>query len=936
MLILLLSALAFAHLDADNLTHVDLPFVGGQGSDASSLALVFGVTFTAYFGHLSVSNCARVVLARDPSGRTLVRGVVGAQLTAIALYVLFVVAVAGAVAPAVLSGEAGTALSPLADEAGAAVLLLGGMLVVLGMGMASIHSALALFYLVRERLPSRAPVTLVLPRRGARIVLESRRRRDRTSVALTYLGATRGAAAVPPRGRARRADAARRGDGAEHRRLGAGRRRAAGAAHPGHDRSRGAPRARDLDAAALRGRVRQRRREPVRDPRAARPRGRRAGLDHAPAGRERRRGRRADRARRGRRRGDARRLGARRPARGASRGGERRYVARAGRRRGGRLPAEMWEALGVAEPRRPPPSRRRPRAQAGARLPSASAAASWPGSARSSRSSSSPPRQATTGAVSLADVLSFLGVIIVALLAGVFPVLLLVGGAAARRARRVGLPAAGPALGARRGLRDRARRRRPARAGHLGRPAAARVRAARHRARAGDDRDMARDGAFAPRATVQLRHEVETDTGWLSLVVAGRPVHGRGRARVRRRRAGRARGGRRDPALLGAARRDLHAGLGRRRRARARRAEGLGASRQRRGGVRAAGGRARARSGRRVRRSSSSRTPRRRSASDRGADLVERGRQLAAQDLEATPVRRAERGEALRALRRPRPAAARRPRGRRRGCGAPGGGRRRRRAPRRPRPAPRRRRASSRGTRRAPRRRAARRRRSAPRARRGRSDRRRRTPGAGGCGASGAATAGHVRCGSQRRSRPARNGIVVGLAAKSSIPAARQRSGSPCMTLAVSAMIGIGSAPVSRSWARIASRELEAVHPRHVQVGQHERVVAAEEALEAVVAVDRGVGLEADRLQLRAQHRAVDGVVLDEQQEAALARGLLARRQRAARRRAGREAPPARSGSTSRGVAERAAAASASSSCPRPACCASSRRRPSAPPGACR
>ena len=76
-----------------------------------------------------------------------------------------------------LAGEEGTALSPLAEEAGTAVLLLGGILVVLGMGMASIHSSLALFYLVRERLPARAPLTLVLPRRGARVVLEARRRR---------------------------------------------------------------------------------------------------------------------------------------------------------------------------------------------------------------------------------------------------------------------------------------------------------------------------------------------------------------------------------------------------------------------------------------------------------------------------------------------------------------------------------------------------------------------------------------------------------------------------------------------------------------------------------------------------------------------------------------------------------------------------------------
>ncbi|MDX6683581.1 MAG: hypothetical protein QOG94_3620, partial [Solirubrobacteraceae bacterium] len=98
-LILAISAIAFAHADASNLAHVELPFSGGRGFDTSSLALVFGVTFTAYFGHLSVGNGARVVLARDPSGRTLVRGVAAAQLTAIVLYVVFVVAVAGAVAP---------------------------------------------------------------------------------------------------------------------------------------------------------------------------------------------------------------------------------------------------------------------------------------------------------------------------------------------------------------------------------------------------------------------------------------------------------------------------------------------------------------------------------------------------------------------------------------------------------------------------------------------------------------------------------------------------------------------------------------------------------------------------------------------------------------------------------------------------------------------
>ena len=131
------------------------------------------MTFTAYFGHLSVSNCARVVLARDPSGRTLVRGVVGAQLTAIALYVA-VRRRGGRRRRAGVAGRRGGHGAVAAGRRGrrGACSCSAASLVVLGMGMASIHSALALFYLVRERLPSRAPLTLVLPRRGARVVLE--------------------------------------------------------------------------------------------------------------------------------------------------------------------------------------------------------------------------------------------------------------------------------------------------------------------------------------------------------------------------------------------------------------------------------------------------------------------------------------------------------------------------------------------------------------------------------------------------------------------------------------------------------------------------------------------------------------------------------------------------------------------------------------------
>ena len=400
-LILAICALAFAHADASNLAYVELPFVGDAGFDRSSLALVFGVTFTAFFGHLSVSNCARVVLARDPGGRTLVRGVVGAQLTAIVLYVVFVVAVAGAVSPDVLAAEAGTALSPLADEAGALVLALGGVLVVLGMGMASIHSALALFYLVRERLPSLAPRTLVLPRRGARLVLSGGGRRGGpVSVVLTYVGVARGGGArlrldvggPPARAVEGIAPAGAPWEPFEQAAPARPARPRPVAARGGAHRvgPRGPRGGEHVAAAALRGRLGQRGREHVRALVAVRRRRRGARLAAAPARRDPRPGRRADRARRG---GGGGAAGAARRARSAGRAVARRRAAVRGERRAAARRAAAGAAVGrAARGRRRAAGRAAGarRRRGAARRSASGPATGWRASGRASRRASPP------------------------------------------------------------------------------------------------------------------------------------------------------------------------------------------------------------------------------------------------------------------------------------------------------------------------------------------------------------------------------------------------------------------------------------------------------------------------------------------------------------------------------------------------------------------
>jgi len=160
-LILVLSALALPHITPANLSYVNFPILNGKSFDASVLGLIFGVILTAYFGHTSTVTCAQVVLRRDPSGRSLIWGTVSAMSVAMVLYSVFVIAVNGSIAPAILSAQTGTVIKPLAATAGSIVNVFGVIYVILGIGMASIQFSLALFNQVREWLPRRARATQV-------------------------------------------------------------------------------------------------------------------------------------------------------------------------------------------------------------------------------------------------------------------------------------------------------------------------------------------------------------------------------------------------------------------------------------------------------------------------------------------------------------------------------------------------------------------------------------------------------------------------------------------------------------------------------------------------------------------------------------------------------------------------------------------------------
>src|ERR671911_1687194 len=190
-LIVVISLLAFTHLRPANLFYADVPFLGGRPLDPATLELVFGVILAAYLGHMSLSGCARVVLRRDPSSRSLIWGTVAALATAMFLYCLFVLAANGATSSRVLAHEPGTALDPLAAQVGPIVYVLGSVLVILGLGMASIHFSVGLFNLIREWLPSPARPVVVLPRRRGSLLFHERGRGgadDGLRLGVIYLG----------------------------------------------------------------------------------------------------------------------------------------------------------------------------------------------------------------------------------------------------------------------------------------------------------------------------------------------------------------------------------------------------------------------------------------------------------------------------------------------------------------------------------------------------------------------------------------------------------------------------------------------------------------------------------------------------------------------------------------------------------------------------
>ena len=154
-LLLVLSALALPHVRLENLTYVNLPWITGGSFSPILLGALIGIVLDIYAAHILVAIFGKMLLQRDPSGRSVVRGHAAGIGFAMLLNIVWVLAICGAVAPEVLADQSSTVLVPLAAEVGSQVRVLGAIFVILSMGLGLIQFSLALFSLARERIGQR-------------------------------------------------------------------------------------------------------------------------------------------------------------------------------------------------------------------------------------------------------------------------------------------------------------------------------------------------------------------------------------------------------------------------------------------------------------------------------------------------------------------------------------------------------------------------------------------------------------------------------------------------------------------------------------------------------------------------------------------------------------------------------------------------------------
>ncbi len=121
----------------------------------AAIGSIVGILSATFLSHFLVATYGPVILPRDPSGRAWLRGSIAAVAAIMVLAILWLLVISGVLSPETLSTAKGTVVTPLALIVGPTVSVLGSLLVILSIGLATIQVSLAQYYSVEEWLPTR-------------------------------------------------------------------------------------------------------------------------------------------------------------------------------------------------------------------------------------------------------------------------------------------------------------------------------------------------------------------------------------------------------------------------------------------------------------------------------------------------------------------------------------------------------------------------------------------------------------------------------------------------------------------------------------------------------------------------------------------------------------------------------------------------------------
>ncbi len=155
VLLVVITAVTLGHFRAENLLGPSLAEIADR---AQPFGNTIGIILMGFFASAFVVQCAKSVLPRDPSGRSLIWGSVAGLGGIGAVLLLWIVAINGSLDRRFLAAQTATVVTPLAAQIPATALL-GTLLVVFLSGLATLRCMIGAFNVAREWLPVQRPAS---------------------------------------------------------------------------------------------------------------------------------------------------------------------------------------------------------------------------------------------------------------------------------------------------------------------------------------------------------------------------------------------------------------------------------------------------------------------------------------------------------------------------------------------------------------------------------------------------------------------------------------------------------------------------------------------------------------------------------------------------------------------------------------------------------